>query len=148
MALHGTFEVWFGGSGLEVELCVERIQLEIIAVGLARRGTWTAIADLAKVVASLQRSGGKLFLFFYSLGQFSRVGREVVEHPVHPGTCGRIRIVHDEREALGRRGRLLPAQRRGNVRSVACELLRNRFAVGKGGVRNLERHSPSFHLTK
>jgi len=32
MALHGMFEVWFGGSGFQVELCVERIQLEIIAV--------------------------------------------------------------------------------------------------------------------
>jgi len=78
MTLHGTFEVWFGGSGLQVELCSERIQLEIIAVWCARRGTWTPIADLAKVVASLQRSGGKLFLFFHSFWQFFRVCREVV----------------------------------------------------------------------
>ena len=78
MALHGMFEVWLGGSGFQVELCVERIQSEIVAVWRAPRRTWTSIADLAKVVSSLQRSSGELFLFVYSLGQSPRVCREVV----------------------------------------------------------------------
>jgi hypothetical protein len=70
VALHGTFEVRFGAPGVQVELCVERIQLEKIAVWFARRRTWTAIAGLVKIVASLQRAAGKLFLFFDSLLQF------------------------------------------------------------------------------
>jgi hypothetical protein len=78
MALHGAFDVRFGGSGFQVELGVERIQLEIIAVRLARRRAWTSIADLAEVVASLQRSAGKLLPFFHVLWQFSRVCRKVV----------------------------------------------------------------------
>src|SRR6266852_3105051 len=100
VAFHGALSVGFGGSGFEVEFCIEGIQLEEIAVGLARRRARAPITDFAEIVASLPRTARKLLLFRDSFGKFSRVRRKVVEHPMHPGAHGRVGIVHDESEAL------------------------------------------------
>src|SRR5260370_39909278 len=58
MTLHGAFEFRLGGSGLQGEFSVERVELEIIAVWCAWRRTGTSVADAAKIVAALSRAVG------------------------------------------------------------------------------------------
>src|SRR6266581_9545778 len=53
VALHGAFDVGFGGSRFQIQLRIEGVELEKITMRLARRRAWTAVADFAEIVAAL-----------------------------------------------------------------------------------------------
>jgi hypothetical protein len=65
--LYGAFQVSLCGAGFQIQLRIERIQLEKIAVRLAGRRTRPAISDLAEIVPALPRAAGKLFLSRHTL---------------------------------------------------------------------------------
>src|SRR5579875_795148 len=72
------------------------------------------------------------------------VGREVVDHPVHPGLArGRIGIVHDQRE-LHRPGRQAgPGERRREVLAVSGVAPRDRFTIRESrGVQGETHEGP------
>src|SRR5713226_10440 len=146
VALHGAFNVGLRRAGFQTQFCVERIQLEEIAVRLAGRRTRPAVADLAEIVSALPRAAGKLFMPRHPLRKFLCVLRNVVQNPVYPGSRGGVGIIHDERKALRLCRRFIPFQLRGDVRSVARNFFRDRFARRKVRTRNLQRHSSSFRL--
>src|SRR5437667_6379530 len=148
VALHGAFDVGLRRAGVQAEFRVEGIQLEEIAMRLARRRARTAIASFAEIIPALARSARKLILLRHSFRKFSRIRRKIVEHPVDPGSCGSVGIVHDQRKGLGIYRRIIPFQLRRNVRAVTSKFFRDRLAGGKGRAGNLQRHGSSFLLGK
>src|SRR5260370_10195822 len=100
MAFHSALDVGLRRARFKVEFCIESIQLEEIAMRLARRRTRAAITDLAEIDPALARSAGKLLLLRDSFGKFSCGRRKVVEHPVHPPACRCIGSIHNERKTL------------------------------------------------
>src|SRR6266704_5451947 len=100
VALRGAFDVGFGGSRFQIQLRIEGVEFEEIAMRLARRWAWTAVADFSEIVAALAGAVRKLFLLRDSLGKLLSIRREVKQHPVNPGAYPRVGIVHDECEAL------------------------------------------------
>src|SRR6266704_1721351 len=53
MALHVAFNFSFRGPRFQIQLCIERVELEEIAVRTPRRRARPSVADLAEVVAAL-----------------------------------------------------------------------------------------------
>jgi len=121
---------------------VERVQLEEVAVRLAGRRAGPAVADLAEVVAALGRAPQLLERF--SLGEVLRQrgqrGRQIEEHPMHPRAGGRVGVVDDEREGLGRGRRPAPGELRREIGPVTGVLDGNRRARGERGAGEGERH--------
>jgi hypothetical protein len=58
--LHGLLHVLLVGARLQVEHFVQGIEFEEVAMGFAGRRAGAAIADLAKVVATLAATAGYL----------------------------------------------------------------------------------------
>src|SRR5215469_16875655 len=132
VALHGAFYVGFRGAGFQIQFCVERIQLEEIAVRIPGRRARSAMPDFAEVVAALPRAIRELVLLWNTFRELSGICRQIEQHPMYPGACGSVRIVHDERKALCLSRRLGPTKRRRGVWSVAGKFLRNGFSGRKG----------------
>src|SRR6266705_3743635 len=148
VALHGAFDVGFGGPGFQIQLRIEGVEFEEITMRLARRRAWTAVADFAEIVAALAGAVRKLFLLRDSLGKLLSIHREVKQHPVHPGAHRRVGIVHDEREALRFCRWFIPGELRRDVRAVACKFFWDRLPSRKSRARHLQRHGPPFLLSE
>src|SRR6266487_1901998 len=148
VALHGSFDLGFGGSRFQIQLRIEGVEFEEIAMRLARRWAWTAVSDFAEIVAALAGAIRKLFLLRDSLGKFLRIRRQVKQHPVHPGAHRRVGIVHDEREALRLCRWFIPGELRRDVRAVAGKFFWDRFPSRKSRTRYLQRHGPPFLLSE
>jgi len=93
--------------------------------------TRAAVTDLAKIIHSLLCAAGKLRRWGRAFRKRRHSGRQVVNHPMHPGAARRIRIVGNKRGAFGISGRVVPGQRRRNVQSGAGIFVRYRLAVGE-----------------
>ena len=94
MPLHGFFQFIFAGIGWQGQLCIEGINLEVIAVYPIRR-TRPAISILSEIIDAL----------FPEWRIFVQVlnNRNIPCQPVHPGPDGRIGVINDQRQAFGRR---------------------------------------------
>src|SRR5262245_56434734 len=62
--------------GFEVQLCIERIQLEKIPVRRTARRTWPAITDFSEIVTPLPRPVFQLLFLFDILRQKTRILRQ------------------------------------------------------------------------
>src|SRR5438046_2634835 len=62
VALHGTLYVGFCRTSFQIQLRIQRVELEEIPVRIARRRARPSVADLAEVVAALPRAIRNLFL--------------------------------------------------------------------------------------
>src|ERR1700739_4489944 len=60
VALHGAFEVFFGGAGLEIQFGIKGVELEEIAMRLCGLPTGAAVANFLKVVGALAGAIGGL----------------------------------------------------------------------------------------
>src|SRR5205807_6097534 len=120
--LHCFLQILLGRARRQVQGGVERVQLEEVAV-CARWRAGAAIADTAKVRRALLHPVRKRVLFRHAFLEAARVRRDVPSYPVHPGAHRRIRVVRDERQALGSCRNVGPAQGRGHVRSITRVLL-------------------------
>ncbi len=122
---------------------VERVQLVEVPVpsdGWAR----TAVTGATPIVRALA-GAGRQRRRLDALGQSGGRRGDVDEHPVDPrhlrrGGIGRVRVVDDEREAPGVRGRAAPGERRGDVPALARVERRNRTAGRKRAGSDREAH--------
>jgi hypothetical protein len=60
VALHGALNIFFCGTRLEIQLGVERIKLEVVAMSACGRAG-PAITDFIEVIFALARTVGGLF---------------------------------------------------------------------------------------
>src|SRR6476646_1066210 len=97
-ALHRLFYFLPASAWFEIQLSLERVELEKIAMRFARRRTRTVVSDPAKVVATLPLAARKFVNPGNALGQTGRGPWWVEQHPVSPGSVRRVRIVSDESE--------------------------------------------------
>ena len=65
----------------EIELSLERIELEKITMGFARRRTRAVVTDLAEVVAALALAARQFVNLVHALGQAGGRGGQVVTAP-------------------------------------------------------------------
>src|ERR1700730_12305061 len=100
MAFQGAFDVGFGRAGFEIRLCIERVELEKIAVRLAGRGTRAAVANFAEIISPLTRTAWELLLLRHTLGELACARRQVVQNTVHPRAYWRVGIVGNKSEAF------------------------------------------------
>ncbi len=121
--LHRGVEFLAGGAGLELQLRVQRVDAEPVAVdapALACRGP--AVADLPEHVRALRRRDGLdqhlvLLAPRQPLGQLGHARGDAVDHPVdEPAGVG---VEHHHGELLGPLGHLPPLQVRGHVLALA-----------------------------
>src|SRR5208337_487481 len=140
VALHGSFDILFGGTRLEIQLRVQGVELEEIAVGLAWRRARPAITDFPKIIAAVSRTVRELLLLGDVLRERARVCGQVEEHPVHPGSHGCVGIVSDQSETLSRGGWVVPGESGRNVRSVTGELFRNAHTGTEIGTLQFQGH--------
>src|SRR5256885_13155351 len=82
MAFHRRQELGLGSAGLQLQEEVKRVELEEVAVRLARGWGRAAEADLAEVVGALRYAVGQGRLRGNALAQLPRLGRQVEEYPV------------------------------------------------------------------
>src|SRR5579875_245213 len=140
VAIHGCNYLVLGCAGGEVKLRVQGIELKEIAVRLARRRGWAAVADLAEVVPALLGAAGKLLLGWHSFFQFALIGRKIEKHPMDPGFPRGVGVIADQGETLGARRRFRPAQGRRYVLTVSSVLFRNGCPFTKGCAAQLDPH--------
>ena len=126
--MHGAFDVGLDGAGLEVKFRIEGVELEEIAMRLARRRTGTTVAKFVEIVTALVGAVGELLPVGYVFRELASADRQVVEYPMDPSAGGGVRIVHDEREGLRGGGRIFPGELGRNVKAVAGECLGDRLA--------------------
>ena len=120
------------GFRFQPGLVIQRVQLEKIVMGRSGRRARAAVTNLAVIVLALTRAVKKFRLRGDALGQRTRCGRQVVQQPVNHRFLRRVRIIHDQCEALCAGGRLGPCQRGRNIRTIAS-VLRGNGAVGDNG---------------
>ena len=75
MSLHRYFEFALASTGLEIELCIQREQLEIVTMRLARRGTWAVVTDFGKIVSTLLGAVGQTRVLAHAFGQAAQVDK-------------------------------------------------------------------------
>ncbi len=110
MSLHGLLHFLFARTGAQVEPGIERIHLEEVAVRLSHWRARAVVADLAEVIAALERAVGELVVLGCAFWKATDVGRQIEQYPVRPGAGRSIRIVCDQGDTLGSRGQILPGQ--------------------------------------
>ena len=101
MALHGALHVLFRGAGLEIELAIQGVELEEVAMDLARGRARSAIADFVEIIGALSRTVGGLLGLREILRKRTQIRRLVKNHPMHPNSNGSIGIIGDKSKALG-----------------------------------------------
>ena len=122
---------------------VEGMELVEVAVPPDRRAR-SAVAGALPVVAALARARRQLRRR-QALGERGAVGRQVVEHPMHPGHARRgrvrrIRIVDQQREAARAGRRAGPVQWRRAVAAFAGVAGGDRAVVREGSRTQDQRH--------
>src|ERR1700756_5308508 len=156
MSFHGAFHLLLTGAGVQVQLLVEGVELEVVAVRFSGRRTGTVVSDFSEVIAALVRSLRKSFLPGNPFGKVIGLGRKVVQNPMSPGSGGCVGIIGDKSEIRGAGRHILPGKFGRDIRPVTGEFLRNITATGetltgesKGhGVPSLKRgtgHKPRAH---
>src|SRR3972149_8584323 len=81
VALHRFLDVRLGGPGLEVELRVERVELEEVAVRGTGRRAGAAVADFAEIVPPLAGGAREPFALRGSLRELTAPRGPAVGHP-------------------------------------------------------------------
>src|SRR5262249_41943289 len=118
-------------AGFELQGFVQGVELEEVSVRLARGWAGPAIAQPAEIVLALLGSSGHVLAFVQILGEFSRRGRQVIQHPMHPRAYRRVWIISDEDQTLGACGNTAPFKRRREVFLIASMPGRDGRPVGK-----------------
>ncbi len=144
MAAHRREQILLGRAGGEIELRIERVEREHIAVRAGRR-TRAAVSDLAKVVLPLAAAAPDLIACGHPFGQSGGRRGKAVNHPMDPDAGRRVRVVADEREALRRRRDSAPGQGWRDVLSVARVLRRNRASFRERGASQFQSHGTSHN---
>ena len=88
----------FGAAALQAEQSVESIDLEKIAVSPAGRAG-AAIAELAEVVFPMVGPIFEIGIGGDAGWKIGNVGRNVEQHPVHPGAYRGVWVITDQGEA-------------------------------------------------
>src|SRR6516162_2226983 len=119
---------------------VERVELEEIAMRLARRRARTVVASFLEIVKALARTIRGLRSFREILRKCAEAWQEVIGDPVDPVAYGGVGVVDDQRERFCTRGRIVPGERGRNVLAFAGELFRDFLAGSEVGAFELEGH--------
>jgi hypothetical protein len=146
MAFQGAFDIGLGRTGFEIRLCVERVELEKVAVRAAGRRTRAAVANFTEIISPLMRTTWQLLLLRQTFGEFACARWQVVQNPVHPRAYWRVGIVGNKSKAFRARWRGVPRELGRNVRAVACKFLGNHLTERKRGAGYLEGHQASLSL--
>jgi hypothetical protein len=134
VAIDGGLYQRTGGASGHVELGVESVEGEDIAMRFAGWRAGAAVANLAEVAFALPGAVRKLSLLRDACRKFGCRCGEVVEHPVGEGAAWCVRIRDGEGDGLGSVRSCLPGQGRRLVFSIAGELP-GHAAVPKAGTR-------------
>ena len=140
VALHRAKQVLLCRARFERNLRVEGIQFEKVAMRATRRRARSAITRALEIVDALPGAVGEGFSRGNLLGKFRHRRRESVKDPMDPRAHRRVRVVANQREALGVCRNIGPLQRRRNVFVIAGVFRRNKFAFDEGGTGQLYRH--------
>src|SRR5438445_3049557 len=109
---------------------------------LARRGSGTAVAEVAEVIFPLLAATRERLAGRNRFRQLTRIGRQIEQHPMHPRLLARcIWVIADERKALRIAGSTAPAQWGRNVLAISCVHLGNRGPFQKGSTRQVQTGS-------
>src|SRR5712692_1909795 len=98
---------------------------------LPRRRARTAIAGSLEVVGALFCSLRRRLGSRDALRQFIHTRRQIIQHPVHPRACRRVRIVTNQRKALRAIRYSAPLERRRSVFAITGMFGWNRFTIFK-----------------
>src|SRR5262249_38277092 len=140
MPLDRLDQIGLARPGGEAEHGVERIEPEEVAVWLAARRGWPAVADLAEVVLALSGAARQGFLrrdFFVPLVQLRP---DVEQDPVNPRLARSVRVVTDQGEALRSRWRISPLQGGRGILAVAGVLPGDGLSLLKSAACQFEGH--------
>src|ERR1035441_3296433 len=106
-------------------------------MGLSVWRTGTAIAKLLEVIEALFGAARTVLAFGNILGQLAHTRGQIVKDPVDPGSGRRVRVVHDQCEALGPCWDPAPLQGWGDVLGITGVLDGDRRAFGKSSAGQL-----------
>src|SRR5882724_3162305 len=140
VTFHCLRQLGFRRAGFQRQLAVERIDVKKIPM-CSRRWARSTITNLAEIICALKATGLKTLSRRQVLDHSDVVRRQIVEHPVHPGSSGCIRrvgIIADDRDGSCRLWHATPFQWRGNVDAVARVRARYRLTFAEGGTRQFD----------
>ena len=100
VASHGALEVFFGSAGLEIQLAVEGVEFEEVAMELAAGRARASVTDFVEIVGALAGAVGGLFGLREIPRKRAQRCRHVEHYPVDPGPDRGVGIVRDQRETL------------------------------------------------
>src|ERR1035441_130783 len=106
-------------------------------MGLSVWRTGTAIAKLLEVIEALFGAARNVLAFGNILGQLAHTRRQVVKNPMDPRSRRRVRVVHDQGEALGPCRDPAPLQGWRDVLGITGVLDGDRRAFGKSSAGQL-----------
>jgi hypothetical protein len=126
MPLHRRVELFPLGIRLQIRLRLQRIHLEKIMVRWpAALRTWPCITRLPSHILPLHRPVRQVLVGRNAFRQRMRARWHIINQPMCHRAFRSVRIIHNQRECLGRRRSIPPSQRRRNIRPVATVLRRN-----------------------
>ena len=96
--LHGVCQFLASGPGFQIQSGVKRIKSKKIAMRLAGRWAWAAIANATEIICALKDPILKCLLRWHSFWQSRLMRENVPDHPVRPRSSWGIRIIRDERQ--------------------------------------------------
>src|SRR4030095_5901090 len=115
MPFHGCIQLTPFRAGGQIQLAIERENLEVIAMR-ARGWTRSTVTGFTEVICSVDA--------FWCASLCDRVGlrRDVPSHPMRKESARRIRVIYDQGQTLRASRHLGNLQRRAGVAAVTCEL--------------------------
>lgn len=139
MPLHGSGHLAFGRTRLQIEDVIEGVQFEEVAMA-APGWAWPPVAQFAEIIFPLAAAFTQGAIVRDAFREAPTIGGQVKEDPMDKSPAGGIRIITNERKALGGGGHVIPAQRGGEVLAITGVLGGNRALVTKDGADELHRH--------
>jgi len=131
MSFHGRVELAAVCAGWQIQPSIQGENLEEVAM---RPGGWTrpAVARFSEIIFTLQGACWRA-----AIGDLASFGIDIPDDPVRKQSTRRVRIIDDQRQALGCRRNFLNLQRRARIRTIAGKLGGNICTLLKSGTRDL-----------
>src|SRR5579872_4938451 len=123
--MHSPFHLLSGSTGGQVEGGIEGVELEEVAVRLARGRARAAIANAAKIISALMAAATRVAGVGNIFRQLARAGGQVIDDPVGKGAGRSVRIVNDEGKTPGALRRAAPGKSWRNILAAAGVLAGN-----------------------
>ena len=138
--VHRIQQLLFRRPGLQLRHPVQSIQFEKVAVCQTTRRAGADVPDFSKIINALFRTIRERLLVWNPLPKRMAGCWQIVEHPMHPYSGRRIRIMDDQSKALRIPRCISPTQRDRDIGTVAGVLGRNGQVLLESRTPQFERH--------